>query len=147
MSDKSRRNLLKTIMAGSGAVVAAKSLPESWTKPVVDSVILPSHAQTSPCTPCLVAQTYCVGGGQGSIVINVAIDGTVTVDLGRCGIATDTVDPCTGGTFEVDYADGNGCNNVSVTGTIPCGVTDSIQIVETDGQGSTPRTATTGNCV
>ena len=49
MSDKSRRKLLKSIAAGSGAIVAGKSLPDSWSKPVVDSVMLPAHAQTS-CT-------------------------------------------------------------------------------------------------
>ena len=52
MSDKksseSRRKLLKSIAAGSGAIVAGKSLPENWKKPVVDSVLLPAHAQTSP---------------------------------------------------------------------------------------------------
>jgi hypothetical protein len=47
MSDKSRRKLLKSIAAGSGAIVAGKSLPESWSRPVVDSVLLPAHAQTS----------------------------------------------------------------------------------------------------
>ena len=47
-SSESRRKLLKSIAAGSGAIVAAKSLPESWSKPVVDSVMLPVHAQTSP---------------------------------------------------------------------------------------------------
>jgi hypothetical protein len=47
MSDKSRRKLLKSIAAGSGAIVAGKSLPESWSRPVVDSVMLPAHAQTS----------------------------------------------------------------------------------------------------
>jgi len=47
MSNSSRRKLLKSIAAGSGAIVAGKSLPESWSRPVVDSVILPAHAQTS----------------------------------------------------------------------------------------------------
>lgn len=47
MSDQSRRKLIKSIAAGSGAVIAGKSLPENWTRPVVDSVLLPSHAQTS----------------------------------------------------------------------------------------------------
>lgn len=51
MSDTSRRKLLKSIAAGSGAIVAGKSLPESWSRPLVDSVILPAHAQTSPTTP------------------------------------------------------------------------------------------------
>ena len=64
MSDKSRRKLLKSIAAGSGAIVAGKSLPESWSKPVVDSVMLPAHAQTSqapPVTPtCVLIQTLTV---------------------------------------------------------------------------------------
>jgi len=46
-----RRNLLKSLAAGTGAVVAGKSLPEKWSKPVVDSVLLPAHAQTSPPPP------------------------------------------------------------------------------------------------
>ena len=36
-----RRKLLKSIAAGSGAVVVGKSLPESWSKPVIDTVMLP----------------------------------------------------------------------------------------------------------
>lgn len=49
MTDKndSRRKLLKSITAGAGAVVAGKAMPESWTKPAIDSVILPVHAQTT----------------------------------------------------------------------------------------------------
>ncbi len=46
-SNDSRRKLLKSIAAGSGAVVAGKSLPESWSKPIVDSVLLPVHAETT----------------------------------------------------------------------------------------------------
>ena len=71
----SRRKLLKTIATGSGAVAAGKSLPESWSRPVVDAVMLPAHAETTdesisdptttvaptttpdPC--CLTAGTYC----------------------------------------------------------------------------------------
>ena len=49
-SSESRRKLLKSIVAGSGAIVAGKSLPESWSRPVVDSVMLPAHAQTSVVT-------------------------------------------------------------------------------------------------
>lgn len=47
-SIESRRKLLKSIAAGSGAIVAGKSLPENWKRPVVNSVMLPAHAQTSP---------------------------------------------------------------------------------------------------
>jgi len=47
MSSESRRNLLKSIAAGTGVVVAGKSLPDMWSRPVVESVLLPAHAQTS----------------------------------------------------------------------------------------------------
>lgn len=46
-SSESRRKLLKSIAVGSGAIVAGKSLPESWSRPVVESVLLPAHAITS----------------------------------------------------------------------------------------------------
>ena len=45
--DKGRRKLLKSVVAGGGAVTVAKMLPDQWARPVVDSVMLPSHAQTS----------------------------------------------------------------------------------------------------
>lgn len=43
-SNEARRTVIKSIAAG-GAIVAGKSLPEEWSKPVVDSVFLPAHAQ------------------------------------------------------------------------------------------------------
>jgi len=46
-SNDNRRKLLKSIAVGSSAVVAGQSLPQSWTKPVVDSVMLPAHAETT----------------------------------------------------------------------------------------------------
>ncbi len=45
-----RRNIIRS--AG-GLFVAGAALPTSWTKPVVDSVLLPAHAQTSAPTPAL----------------------------------------------------------------------------------------------
>jgi len=52
-SDNSRRRALKTLALGTGAVVASK-----WNKPVVESVILPAHAQTS--------MLLAAGGGGGA---------------------------------------------------------------------------------
>ena len=149
--NENRRKLLKSIAAGSGAVIAGKSLPESWSKPVVDSVILPVHAQTSPCTPCLVAATYCAGSGNGtgggSIDIAVSINGTVSVDHSGFAVSpqTDSVDPCAGGAFSVT-ANSSGTGTITVSGTIPCGATSSIAIVEDDGTGIRDVTATQANC-
>lgn len=42
-----RRRLLKSILVASGAATTASALPEAWVRPVVDSVMLPVHAQTS----------------------------------------------------------------------------------------------------
>jgi len=52
MTDKNktaenRRKLLKTVAAGGGAIIAGRTLPEKWGRPVVDSVMLPAHAQAS----------------------------------------------------------------------------------------------------
>lgn len=43
-----RRRLLKSIVVSGGAVVAGKGLPETWSKPLIDAVLLPAHAQTTP---------------------------------------------------------------------------------------------------
>lgn len=40
----------KTILGIVGTAGGASLLPEKWVKPVIDSVILPSHAQTSSTT-------------------------------------------------------------------------------------------------
>ncbi|MGE0703511.1 MAG: glycine-rich domain-containing protein [Vicinamibacterales bacterium] len=47
VTNPARRALLRALAAGTGAVVAGNVLPKSWTKPVVDSIVLPLHAQAS----------------------------------------------------------------------------------------------------
>lgn len=44
---RGRRRLLQVLSFG-GVAAAAKTLPDQWTKPVVDQVLLPAHAQMSP---------------------------------------------------------------------------------------------------
>ena len=99
-SNDSRRKLLKSIAAGSGVIVAGKSLQEKWTRPVVDSVMLPAHAQTSPTAPT--AQTY---------------QGTATTDRDRCDGTSDNPTPditivIDGSTVSITYT-----NNRPFTGT------------------------------
>lgn len=47
----SRRRVLKTALLGGASVTAFKLAPESWTRPVVEAVSLPAHAQTSLTLP------------------------------------------------------------------------------------------------
>jgi hypothetical protein len=61
-AEKSRRNLLKSIAAG-GVVTTTAALPAKWSRPVVDAVALPAHAQT---TGVVVAGGG--GGGAGGVV-------------------------------------------------------------------------------
>jgi len=42
----SRRRLLQSLAAG-GAAVTVKALPEKWTRPVLDTTLVPAHAQTT----------------------------------------------------------------------------------------------------
>lgn len=43
-----RRRVLKKILAGGGIAAGAAMLPERWTRPVVDAIVAPAHAQGSP---------------------------------------------------------------------------------------------------
>ena len=43
-----RRKALKNILISGGSVITAAQLGKTaWTKPVIDSVVLPAHAQTT----------------------------------------------------------------------------------------------------
>lgn len=50
----SRRKLLRNTLLATGT---AAVLPASWTKPVVDSILLPAHAMTSAQSICEIAQS------------------------------------------------------------------------------------------
>ena len=43
----SRRKLLKQLAVTGGVAYIASDLPTKWTRPVVEAVVLPAHAQTS----------------------------------------------------------------------------------------------------
>ena len=46
-SPSKRETLRKLILAG-GVVATADMIPDKWSKPVIESFILPAHAQASP---------------------------------------------------------------------------------------------------
>lgn len=47
----SRRKALRRLLVGSGVVAGSKVIPEKWSAPVIDAVVLPAHAESSPDTP------------------------------------------------------------------------------------------------
>ncbi|MDH3690876.1 MAG: hypothetical protein OEU36_15625 [Gammaproteobacteria bacterium] len=50
-TDQGRRRLLALLSTSGGVAATTKSLPDQWVKPIVNSVLLPTHAQTSPASP------------------------------------------------------------------------------------------------
>ena len=46
LREEQRRKVLKSTLAG-GAVITTSILPKKWTKPALDSVVLPAHAATT----------------------------------------------------------------------------------------------------
>ncbi len=105
-SNDSRRKLLKSIAAGSGAIIAGKSLPESWARPVVDSVILPTHAQTTDDT-----------GSSPTVTAIYEYDYKSQFEERR-----GCVQIMSDGTAMVEYTDGDGCGSYAqykFAGTIP----------------------------
>lgn len=42
-----RRKALQRLLVGGGIAGASTQMPDKWTKPLVDSVLVPAHAQTS----------------------------------------------------------------------------------------------------
>lgn len=125
-SGHSRRKLLKSIVAGSGAIVAEKSLPESWSKPVVDSVILPAHAQTSTETFYAIGDT----GPGGGIVFIISNGGLNGMEAAPTDQSTDTQWGCsTIVTGATGTAIGDGATNTQAILGFPCGTASSAALI------------------
>lgn len=70
-----RRKLIKTLTTTAGAVVAARSLPDQWKAPIVQSIGLPAHAQLT--------ELYMVNGtfGATDFTGSAVVDATPLLDL------------------------------------------------------------------
>ena len=133
MSDQSRRKILKSIAAGSGAIVAGKSLPESWSRPVVDSVMLPAHAQTSPapagCDTLAIPATDQPCSGYVTLTRYWYVD-----DSGSCPTLVLTeVEPSSANRIEIAQSATSGPSTVLIT------VRSGIQTTVTDQTCGNPR--------
>ena len=56
-SKDDRRKIVKSLAVGTGAVITGKALPETWSKPLVDAVMLPAHAATTNDTGSTAVET------------------------------------------------------------------------------------------
>ncbi|MFT5112664.1 MAG: hypothetical protein ACI8P9_001991 [Parasphingorhabdus sp.] len=46
-NSEDRRSKLKQILAGGGVIAGGTAIPKQWSRAVVESVVLPAHAQTT----------------------------------------------------------------------------------------------------
>jgi hypothetical protein len=105
----SRRELLKLLAASGGAMAAAAFLPASWTRPLVQSGVLPAHAQASCIVEAEVTDTVQgsgIPGGFGAIIQYSPTSYTPTssqVHWGGYGVPS-TLDPITSGSVRVSFA-------------------------------------------
>jgi len=81
LNDK-RRNLLKSAVFGGGALGATGMLPDKWIKPMVNSVVLPTHAATTGAQIfALTEPTTCISINQGKAVLGLnqpSVTGKIT---------------------------------------------------------------------
>ncbi|HKI73819.1 MAG TPA: hypothetical protein VJ998_04215 [Pseudomonadales bacterium] len=75
VKNTSRRKLLTSTAVLGAAIGAGRILPKEWTRPVVESVLLPAHANISGCSG-----TFC-DFGDGDVLITVS-GGTVMATVG-----------------------------------------------------------------
>lgn len=114
-SSVSRRKLLKALSVAGGATAAAKALPERWTRPIVESVEIPVHAQGSVVVTGLAITTPTNGAtipagtlnSPFSVLITPPVGGVTIGVAGSGWIVVNTPNPVTdasgiaSGTFNV----------------------------------------------
>ena len=60
ITSQSKRKILTSIGVSSG-ILGASALSQQWTKPIVNSIILPAHAQSTPMTTMAMGTTDMMG--------------------------------------------------------------------------------------
>jgi len=83
LEDLGRRKAVKTIVGGVTAVAAYSLLPQTWEKPIIESIFLPAHAATSGSSlhdPCEVTR---VSGYQDDTTVVINVSGFVTPPTGN----------------------------------------------------------------
>lgn len=75
--NQSRRKAIKKIAVGVGALAGYSVLPQKWTQPIIDNIVLPAHAQTSGVAVANQLTLSLLSGDQSSEVVSIGIAGHV----------------------------------------------------------------------
>ncbi len=78
----SRRNTIKTLAYGVGALAGTTVLPDKWVTPIIQGIALPAHAQTS--APSQLALAFCNDRVDLTLVAGNSSTGDVTINATGC---------------------------------------------------------------
>ena len=118
--DKARRQLVKAMAAGGTGLSAVAVVPERWIGPVVNSVLLPAHAETTDAT---------ASGTQAVVPESCQHDSVTIVDAGEKG--TDDIMIIYDGATTCDIVTGD----VAEGDTTPA---DAVIVIDSDPDDSAP---------
>jgi len=92
MTNNNRRKVLRSAGLSIGTVAATQMVPSKWTKPIIESVILPAHAQTSAACDL------------DTLVVSITMDdlSDLAVQLFRSGSGGGLLEEFTQGSFSGD---------------------------------------------
>ncbi|MCI5132389.1 MAG: hypothetical protein D3904_12940 [Candidatus Electrothrix sp. EH2] len=80
---RERRTAMKKIAVGVGALAGISALPDKWTAPIVEGIVLPAHARTSAhLVICPDLTLTLLDGTQSSEAVAVRVQGCVTPATG-----------------------------------------------------------------
>lgn len=77
---------------GGVATAGAVAVPSTWIKPVINSVVLPAHAQTSACVTDTTVGGPLLGNASGATTCQQACEAEATAVSGQLCAVTETVD-------------------------------------------------------
>jgi len=76
---RARRRLVQSI-AASGAAMSVKTIPERWARPILDSTMLPAHAESTPGqAPCVVSCAVSAVTYSASVPVDYIFDGDANI--------------------------------------------------------------------
>ncbi|MEO0368683.1 MAG: hypothetical protein AAF197_07850 [Pseudomonadota bacterium] len=88
--DKQKRQFLSRV--GVAASVAAVVVPNQWSKPVINAVVLPAHAQTSLCVTDSTVGGPLVGNPYGATTCQSACEQEAAANGAQLCMVTETLD-------------------------------------------------------